>query len=275
MLITTRVCINAVVVEIELEKIFMNRVDQKVALVTGGGSGIGRASCELLAEAGAWVVVSDINVAAAEETAKLIIESGGEAIAMQLDVSSEADWQKAMAFTFENYKKLDVLVNNAGIHKSVECKDMSLEDWRRMMSVNLDAVFLGIRSAINMMIGNKQMGSIINIASVDSLRAFEMNGAYSASKAGVKMLAKTAALECGKKGYNIRVNSILPGGVKTQMAQSLFDKEALEAKGKAHPIGRMAEPIDIARAVLFLASDDSSFMTGSDFIIDGGATAGL
>lgn len=258
----------------------MNRVDNKVALVTGGGSGMGKATCELLAKAGAQVVVTDINLSSAEGTVKTILDFGGEAIAIQHDVASEADWQKAMDLTLERFKKLDVLVNNAAIpsagKKSItgqekDFKDTSIEDWRTVQNVNFDGVFLGMRLAINTMIGNKRKGSIINISSVAALVADGSPVPYAASKGGVRMLSKAAAIDCKTKGYNIRVNSIYPGGIDTPMRLPI--KESLMQKLKQN--GYIGEPIDIARGVLFLASDDSSFITGNELVIDGGGSASM
>ena len=172
----------------------MNRVDNKVALVTGGGGGIGLASCQLLAQAGAKIVVTDINLAAAERSAKEIITAGGEAFAIEHDVSSEVDWENVMDQTLGHYKKIDILVNNAGTIISGECKDLSLKDWQTVVNVNLDGVFLGTRSAINAMLDNESMCSIINVASGGGMMGCQNNSSYSASKAGVRMLTKSVAL---------------------------------------------------------------------------------
>ena len=234
----------------------MTRIDDKVALITGGGTEIGQAVGKLLAEAGAKIVVTDLDANAAEKTARTIRDTGGEAVALEHDVASEVDWQRAIDVTLKTFSKLDILVNNATFVKQVECKDMSLDEWRNITSVSLDGVFLAVRSAINAMLDNRHTSSIIDISSVDGLRSSEMVGAYCASKAAARMLIKNAAYECVMKGYNIKVNSIFPGGM-------------------ALPKVRLAEPIDIAKGVLFLASDDSQHVTGSDFVIDGGATIGF
>ena len=247
----------------------MNRVDGKVALVTGGGSGIGKASCKLLAEAGAQVIVTDIDISSAKETVKNIVASGREVVAIEHDVANEADWSRVIDFTLEHFKKLDVLVNNAGTGSVEECKDISLEEWRRVLSVNLDGVFLGMRSAINTMISNERAtGSIINISSPAALFGGGAAVSYCASKGGVRALSRSAAVECRIKGYHIRVNSIHPGAIDSQMA-------ALENKDELKQALVMGEPIDIARGVLFLASDDSSFMRGSELVIDSGISASL
>lgn len=253
----------------------MNRVDNKIALVTGGGSGIGKTTCELLSQAGAKVVVSDINAESAESTALSIRKAGGDAVAVGHDVSSEEDWQRVMDFAVTTYGELNILVNNAGLAlRAGYIDEMSFDNWRRMMSVNLDGVFLGVSQGIKVMKDNEHTSSIINISSASGLLGGEAAAAYSASKAGVRYLTKSAVLDCGRKGYAIRINSICPGGVNAPMSVTLGEKR-LKARGKRHPIGRGGETIDIAKGVLFLASDDSDFMTGSDFVIDGGATAGF
>lgn len=254
----------------------MNRVDGKVAMVTGGGSGIGRTAAEFLAAAGADIVVSDINVSAADETAALINKAGGKAIAVEHDVSSEASWNHVMNQAIETYQQLNILVNNAGLYKALGCAETSLDEWQTIMRVNSEGVFLGVKSAVRVMAESKAKGSIINIASVNGLDAgaSELCVAYCVSKAGVRQLSRCVALECGRKGYDIRINSICPGGVNTPMGKSLGE-EVFEARQKSHPIGRGAEPEDIASAILYLASDDSAFITGTDLVVDGAVTAGF
>lgn len=248
----------------------MNRVDNKVAFVTGGGSGIGKACCELLAEAGAKIVVSDINRASAEETAKSIIAVGGEAIAVDHDISNEAAWERVMASTLEQFQKLDVLVNCAGICLPVSLKNTTLEAWRQTINVNLDGTFLGIRSAITAMTKNQDPGSIINIASVSGHFGANCQSSYCASKGGVRLLSKSAATECGKKGYNIRVNTISPGSIETPINKGWYETPDGKKLKAGIPMGRWGQAMDIAKGVLFLASDDSSFITGIDLVIDGG-----
>lgn len=252
----------------------MNRVEGKVALVTGGGLGLGKTICELLAAEGAKVVVSDVNLAAAEKTAASITDAGGEAIAVMLDVVSEADWENAMALTLSHFKKLNVLVNNAGIHMEGSYKDISLASWRKVLNINLDGAFLGMRSAINIMKDNQDSSSIINIASVAGLIGGD-SLSYCSSKGGMRMLSKSSAVDCGRLGYDIRVNTIFPGAIDGGMGEGIERPKAwMDAFLKLVPLGRMGKSKDIAQGALFLASDDSNFINGGELVIDGGMTLG-
>ncbi|MFP6793594.1 MAG: glucose 1-dehydrogenase [Pseudomonadales bacterium] len=259
----------------------MSRVKNKTAIVTGGGSGLGAASCELLAKEGAMVVVTDVNAEAAEQTANVIEQRGGKAIALHQDVVDQVRWQEVIDTTVSEFGGLDVLVNNAGIVGSgtAPMEDVSFESWRQVMTINLDAVFLGCQAAIRKM-KSSGGGSIINISSIMGIVG-GAGAAYNASKGGVRLLSKSVAVYCGNNGYNIRCNSIHPGYIWTPMVRGIVEfieevdtedalKEMLVAK---HPIGRLGEADDIAKGVLFLASDESSFMTGSELVIDGGYTA--
>lgn len=261
----------------------MNRVDGKTAIVTGGGSGIGAATSRLLAEAGARVVVTDIDPKSAGEVAREILDAGGNALALHQDVTDETGWDEVIDKTLAEYEKLDILVNNAGISGAGlgTLEEQSFDAWRKVMSINLDAVYIGCRRAVLAM-KETGGGSIINISSVMGIVG-GAGAAYNASKGGVRLLTKSVAVYCGNMGYNIRVNSVHPGYVWTPLVAGIVDVappevNMTEAGLKAmlleqHPIGRLGEPLDIARGVLFLASDDSSFMTGSELVIDGGYTA--
>ena len=250
-----------------------NRIFNKVVLVTGGGAGLGAATCELLASEGGIVIVSDINSDLANHVAKKIQKKGGQAIACAHDVASELDWQRVIEMTLANYGRLDVLVNNAGICLRDELKETSLENWRRVFSVNMEGAFLGMRAAIKAMNQNDDMSSIVNIASIAGLVG-DNPVPYSASKGGMRMLSKSAAIECAQKGYKIRVNTVYPGPMDTPLSAPLKEKPAWSMVMKLVPLGRMADPMEIARGVLFLASDESSYMTGSDLVIDGGVSVG-
>ncbi len=252
----------------------MIRVDDKIILVTGGGSGIGRASCEVMATAGAQIIVSDINFKLAEETAAMIQECGNKAVAVQHDVTNGIEWKSVIDYCLLNFNKLDVLVNNAGIDSNrpaSEFEDMLFDEWRKILSVNLDGVFLGSQNAVSAMARNEGTGSIVNVSSIMGIVGGS-NAAYNASKGGVRLLTKSVAAICGRKGYNIRVNSIHPGFVRTPFIEKYLSENEENIISR-HPIGRLGLPLDIANGVLFLASDDSSFMTGSELIIDGGYTA--
>ena len=254
----------------------MNRVMGKVAIVTGGAGGMGRAISSLLTREGAKVVVTDINEVNGKEVVEAIRHDGGEAVFVKHDVTSEQDWSKLIEKTLAEFGKLDILVNNAGVMLVKEIKDISLEEWRQLMSVNLDGVFLGTKHGIRAMRGNGG-GSIINMSSVAGIvGTLDDTAAFCASKGGVRLLTKAAALECSKAGhdYNIRVNSIHPGVIQTPLVEVLLEDAAIRKRlEEIHPIGFMGEPIDIAYVVLYLASDESRLVTGAQMAIDGGWTA--
>lgn len=266
----------------------MNRVDGKVAIVTGGARGLGAASAKRLAEGGAKVVLTDMREELGEETAEGIRQAGGEALFMHHDAASEAQWIEVVARTKAHFGGVDVLLNNAGIGTGGRIDKLELKDWQHMMSINMEGVFLGMKHCIPPMRERASMweggGSIINISSIMGFIGAPGSTAYCASKGGVRLATKAAALECGQLGFNIRVNSIHPGYMETEGLQSALraiargsGDEAREAARqemlKATPIGRLGKPKDIANGVLFLASDDSSFMTGTELVIDGGALA--
>jgi len=254
----------------------MGRIDGKTALVTGAGAGIGRAVALRLAEEGARVAVSGRNEASGQAVVSEIREAAGEAIYLPLDVASEAAWQDALKLLEEKFGRLDILVNNAGITMSGKIEDTVLEDWRRIMEVNVDGVFLGTKHAIPLM-RKGGGGSIINLSSVLGITGTPMISAYTASKAAVRLFTKCAALECAEDG--IRVNSIHPAFIHTPMMEDTAirlhgDVATGKAEfGKFHPIGHVGEPLDIANGVLYLASDEAAFTTGAELVIDGGYTA--
>jgi NAD(P)-dependent dehydrogenase (short-subunit alcohol dehydrogenase family) len=254
----------------------MDRVKGKVAVVTGAASGLGKGAASLLAKEGAKVILTDINEAGGKEAAEEIRRNGGEAIFMKLDVSNESNWSEVIKKILAEFGRLDVLVNNAGVELVKEIADTSLEEWRWLMSVNLDGVFLGTKYGIRAM-RESGGGSIINMSSVAGIvGTFDDTAAYCASKGGVRLLTKAAALECSKAGhdYNIRVNSIHPGVIQTPMVEALLkDKDISKRLEDIHPIGFLGEPIDIAYVILYLASDESRLVTGSEMVIDGGWTA--
>ena len=255
------------------------RLEGKVALVTGGGSGIGAAICERFSEEGAVVFVTDINEDSARSTADKLSAQGLHAVAMQQDVTVEQRWSEVLVEVIQQCGQLDVLVNNAGIAILGTAEDTSLEDWHKVQQVNLNAVFLGTREAIKVMKTN-QAGSIINVASVAGMIGLPFHAAYNASKGGVRIFTKSAALHCADNQYNIRINSLHPGYIETPMIIDGIESQnfAEPAEFKAGmlstiPLGTMGKPVDVANAALFLASDESQYITGSELVVDGGLTA--
>ena len=250
----------------------MPRVENKVALVSGGARGMGAAEAKLLAREGAKVVIGDILEEEGRRTEAEINEAGGECLFIRLDVTSSADWEQAVAAAVARYGKLDILVNNAGIVARGVLEDCSYEEWDRVMEVNAKGVFLGTKAAIPEM-RRAGGGSIINTSSISGLVGQDaIQPVYNASKGAVRIFTKAAAIQYAKEG--IRVNSVHPGAVDTPMAGDRLADPELQRQADARiPLGRTAQPEEIAYGVLYLASDESSFVTGSELVIDGGYTA--
>jgi 3(or 17)beta-hydroxysteroid dehydrogenase len=251
------------------------RVEGKVALVTGGASGLGAASVRMLVREGAKVAITDRNEAAGQALAK---ELGEAARFWRLDVTREEDWIAVVDAVLATFGRLDVLVNNAGMGIVKDVETLTLEEWRLVHAVNLDGVFLGCKHGIRAMRQCGAKGSIINISSVAGLVGVASFPAYSSAKGGVRLLSKSVALHCAQKGYGIRCNSVHPAFVDTPMVDALASASQDAAKArerliKSMPIGRLGHPDEVAHAVVFLASDESSLMTGSEVVLDGGATA--
>ena len=255
----------------------MDRVKGKSAIVTGAAGGLGRAIATLLADEGASVIVTDVNETVGRQVAEEIKSGGGRAVFIKHDVSSEGDWRRVVDRAMSEYGKLDVLVNNAGIMIVREIEKMTLEEWRRLMSINLDGVFLGTKCAIPAM-RKSGGGSIINMSSAAGIIGTAHNtSAYSASKGAVRLFTKSSALEFSKAGhdYNIRVNSVHPGVIETPMTAAMRQGDSVGAgMEQLMPIGFLGKPIDVAYGVLYLASDESRLVTGAELVIDGGWTAG-
>ena len=258
-----------------------NRLANKVALITGAGAGIGRATALLFAQEAAKVVVQDLNAAAAQETVQLIKKAGGEAVGIGGDVTSSTDAQAMVNMAVHTYGRLDALFNNAGIWRGGTILDISDDDWDRTMAVNVKGIYLLSRYAVPPMM-RQGSGSIINAASVAALRGSPMSAAYNASKGAVLLLTKCMALDFGRHG--IRVNCTCPGVIDTQMADELLTyrslgdddrKQALlETYQGRHAVGRFGQAEEVAKVVLFLASDESSFVSGAAWPVDGGLSAG-
>lgn len=252
----------------------MGRVSGKIALVTGAGLGLGRASAKRMAREGAHVVVTDIGADDLAETARLIGAVGGSVEQHLLDVRSEADWDRVTAAVAAAHGGLDILVNNAGIAPIGTIESCDMDQWRACMAVNADGVFLGCKAAVSLMKG-RGAGSIINLSSIDGIIGEADLAAYCASKGAVRTLTKAVAVHCAERGYGIRCNSIHPGYIWTPQTENYLAGlgRLAEERAKAqvrHPIGRLGRPEDIANMVLYLASDESTFVTGAEMVVDGG-----
>lgn len=248
------------------------RLKNKVAIITGAGSGIGRATALLFAKEGAKIVVADYNAEGGNKTVSMIKKNKGNAIFVKTDVSKEADVKNMVDAAINKFKKIDILFNNAGIELSKTVTETSAEEWDRMIGIDLKGVFLGCKYAIPRM----KNGSIINTSSAAGIVGFPNLAAYCAAKGGVVMLTKEMALDYAKKG--IRVNAICPGAIMTPMIERFFEKApnpeaAKKQMASMHPLGRFGTADEIAYAALFLASDESSFITGHALLVDGGLTA--
>ena len=254
------------------------RLAGKKAFITGGAQGLGAAMGRMFARHGAKITLTDLNHDGAQAVADSINadHGAGTAFAFRHDVTSEEDWQVNLARANAAMGGISVLVNNAGISMGGSVVDTPFEDWQKVMHVNLDSVFLGCKHALSYMKDN-QPGSIINLSSIAGLIAAHNAASYNASKAGVWLLSKSVALHCAKHKLNIRSNTIHPTFIDTPILdniRAMFGKEQAEAKlARQIPLGRLGEPNDVAYAAIYLASDESKFMTGAEIKLDGGISA--
>ena len=247
------------------------RLRGKVCLISGGARGLGEAQARVFAGEGARVAIGDVLADEGETVAHEITESGDEAVFLRLDVTSEEDWDRAVSASVARFGKLDVLVNNAGIFQRATFLESTGDGWDRVMEINAKGVFLGTKAAVPAMQAAGG-GSIVNISSIAGLVGSTISSAYNASKGAVRIMTKSAALQHVRDG--IRVNSVHPGLSTTDMLPQVFpSEEDREQRRAATPMGRLGTPEDIAYAVLFLASDESSYVTGSELVVDGGFTA--
>jgi len=256
----------------------MGRLNGKIALIAGGALGIGGADSLLFAREGASVVIGDINETAGEALAERIRKEGFEAMFQKLDITKEDNWKQIFEAIIRKYGKINVCVNNAGVSLGKDICDTTLAEWNWLMNINATGIFLGTKYAIEYMKDNGEPSSIINRSSIDGQVGEAGLCAYCASKGAVTLLTKSAALACGERKYTIRVNSVHPGYVHTDLTEKeaadsgLTPEEYFAKVGAQHPIGYIGDPMDIAYADLYLASDESKFVTGAELTIDGGWT---
>ena len=253
------------------------RLEGKVALISGGARGMGAAEAKLFSREGAKVVIADVLEAEGRQTEAEINETGGDAIFVTLDVTSQSDWDAAISRTVEQFGKLDVIVNNAGIASRVSIEETTVEEWDRIIDINSKGVFLGTKAAITQMKSQGAGGSVINISSISgNVGQDTVAAAYNASKGAVRIFSKSAAVQYARDG--IRVNTIHPGPIQTPMtregwegAETFGDQEYVATENA--PLGRYGKPEEVAYGALYLASDESSYVTGAELVIDGGYTA--
>jgi NAD(P)-dependent dehydrogenase (short-subunit alcohol dehydrogenase family) len=266
----------------------MNRLDGKIALISGASRGIGGETARLMAQAGASVVIGDVLDDRGHATVAAITAAGGKAQYVHLDVTREEDWIAAVNQATAAFGKLDILVNNAGVFIGKGIEEISLAEWEKLVAVNMTGVFLGTRvaaPALREAAKSSEHGSaIVNLASIAGIVGSQLDPLYSMTKGGVTLFTKSAALEFGRKGYRIRVNSIHPGVIQTDMGAQTFVSRAQRSgtndtaavqQGviETVPWGRLGVATDIAKGIVFLASDDAGYMNGAGLVVDGGTTA--
>jgi NAD(P)-dependent dehydrogenase (short-subunit alcohol dehydrogenase family) len=266
----------------------MPRLDHKVALISGAARGIGAETAKLMAQAGAKVVIGDVLDEAGQQTAAAINGAGDNAEYIHLDVTKEEQWAAAVNLATSRYGKLDILVNNAGVFIGKGIEEISLAEWDGLVAVNMTGVFLGTRLAVQALreaaTSSEHGSAIVNLASIAGIVGSQLDPLYSMTKGGVTLFTKSAALEFARKGYRIRVNSIHPGVIQTDMGAQTFASRAQragtndtttvqQAVTETVPWGRLGVPTDIAKGIVFLASDDAGYVNGAGLVVDGGVTA--
>lgn len=250
----------------------MRRLENKIALITGAAAGIGRTTALLFAKEGAKLVLTDVNIEGVNKVSDEIKKSGGDAIGLSLDVSNEEQWIGVVKSAVDKYGRVDILFNNAGIYIISPITEIELKTWNKLININVTGVFLGMKHVAPLMAKQKK-GSIINASSIAGIGGGSGHVLYGASKGAVRTMTKDIAMEFAAD--NVRVNSIHPGYIKTEMVDYASEKshKTLEELGALYPMKRLGEIEEVAKAVLFLASDDASYITGAELVIDGGVMA--
>ncbi len=254
------------------------RASGKVVLISGGASGIGAAAARRFVELGAQVAVGDLNV---EKGAALAADLGDNALFVRLDVTDEASWSEATAEAMRRFGRLTTVVNSAGISVPADIESETLEGFRRTLAINLEGTFLGCKAAVAAL-KDGTGGAIVNLASTLGARAGAIFPAYSSSKAGVRLLTRSVALHCAEKGYDIRVNAVLPGAIHTEMVEGYIAageaagatrEQVVSGFASVHPMKRLGRPTEAAAAIVFLSLDEAGYITGADLPVDGGYLA--
>jgi len=249
------------------------RLAGKIALITGAASGIGLATAERFAEEGAELIIADRDEARLDAALDRLSGPDGLHVAIPFDVTDEAGWRRAIEQIEARFGRLDILVNNAGFGRFRSIAETSLDEWRATLAVNLDSVYLGTRQAMPLL-ERSGRGAIVNMSSIRGLVAGPNAGAYSAAKAGVRLFTKVTALECAAAGHGVRANSVHPGHVETPLTAAAYANPELAREFLAEtPLARFAKPVEVANVILFLASEEASYITGGEIIVDGGLTA--
>lgn len=266
----------------------MNRFKGKTALISGGARGIGAETARLMCSEGANVIIGDLLEDNGKDLAATLSANGFNARFLRQDVTQPDDWDEAVALAEAEFGQLDVLVNNAGIFLGVDFEEATIEDWNRISAINMGGVFLGAKHCAPALKAAGEVSehgsAIVNLSSIAGLVGAPLDPLYSMTKGGVSIFTKSLALDFARKGARIRVNSVHPGVIDTEMGQQTIDilgdrytggdmERALKASVARHPIGRLGTVTDIAKAILYLASDDAGFTTGSNMVVDGGLTA--
>lgn len=251
----------------------MGRLENKVAIITGGASGLGKHAVSMMLAEGAKVVIADLNDELGKKVQDELAQQFHDKVHfVKLDVTDETMWQQTIDEVISKFNQIDILVNSAGISISKNIEAMSLGDLRKSLAINVEGPYLGMKAVIEVM--KNHGGSIINIGSMAGVMGLSQAMPYSTSKGALRLMTKSVAVYCAKKGYNIRVNTVNPAYIRTPMLEGVYNDEQIEGLKTLIPLGKLGDMADVSNAIIYLSSDESSFMTGVDINIDGGINAG-